>query len=595
MPSVVASKISAPPSKSYTHRALILGSLADGETVIKNFLSSDDTLYTINACRSLGVDIQVEDGTVRIAGTGGKFSVKPGQERIFVGNSGSTIRMMASLAALVQGRVVFEGDPRLHERPVGDLLSALKSLGVQAKSINGNDCPPIEIHGGRLRGGEVAVSGITSSQHISSLLMVAPYAEKDVKIRIIDSLHSKPYVAITIDVMRQFGVEVENRNYEEFIVKSGQKYQGRHYKVEGDYSSAAYFFAAAAIGKGTVVVGNLKPDSAQGDKYFLDILSDMGCIVTYGKNQVKVSRKKDLTGVSVDMGDYPDIVQPLAIVAAFAKGKTKITNIGHLRYKETDRISNTAAELRKMGIEVDVTADTMLITGGKPRGASIETYNDHRMAMSFAIAALFADGEAIINGAESVAKSYPAFFTDLAKIGAKIEEISRTNIVLIGMRGSGKTTVGRLLAQKLGKQFIEMDELIVRRMGLSIPEIVEKYGWGKFREVEKEVTREVARLDNVVNATGGGVVTDEENIRALKQKGKLVWLKVSLDTLLQRIGDDPPRPSLTGKPLREDMAAVLAERTPIYERAADFVIDTDGKMSEEIVESIIQIMKKGDL
>lgn len=592
-PSTVAGKISAPPSKSYTHRALILASLADGETVIENYLSSDDTLHTINACRALGVDIQVEDGTVRIAGTGGKFSVKPRQERIFVGNSGSTIRLMASLAALAPANVIFEGEPRLHERPVGDLLSALKSLGVQAKSIKGNDYPPIEIHGGRLSGGEVAVSGITSSQHISSLLMIAPYAEKDVGIRIIDSLHSKPYVAITIDAMRQFGVGVENRNYEEFIVKSGQKYQGRHYKVEGDYSSASYFFAAAAIGKGTVVVGNLNPDSTQGDKHFLDILSEMGCLVTYGKNQVKVSRQKELIGVAVDMGDFPDIVQPLAIVAAFAKGKTKITNIAHLRYKETDRINNTAAELHKMGIEVDVTADTMLITGGKPKSAVIETYNDHRMAMSFAVAALFADGETVINGAESVAKSYPAFFTDLAQIGAKIEEVRTTNIVLIGMRGSGKTTIGRLLAQKLGKQFIEMDEMIVQRMGLSIPGIVEKYGWGKFRDAEKEVTLEVARLDNVVNATGGGVVANEENISALKQKGKLVWLKVGLDTLVKRIGDDPSRPSLTGKPLREDMAAVLAERTPIYERAADFTIDTDGKMPEDIAELIIKLVRKG--
>jgi len=422
-PSAISGRVSAPPSKSYTHRALILGSLAQGETVIENFLRSDDTLYTINACRSLGVDVQSDGGTLRISGTGGKFSVKPGQERIFVGNSGSTIRMVASLAALAPGRIIFEGESRLHQRPVGDLLSALKGLGVEAKSINGDDCPPIEISGGRLLGGEVKVSGMASSQHISSLLMVAPYAEKDVKIRIIDSLHSKPYVDITIDAMRQFGVEVDNHIYREFIVKSGQKYRGRHYSVEGDYSSAAYFFAAAAIGQRPIIVGNLKPDSAQGDRYFLDILSEMGCQVGYGKEQIEVTRKEGLIGVTVDMGDYPDIVLPLVIVAAFASGKTKITNIGHLRYKETDRISNTATELRKMKIQVDVTPDTMSIIGGNPKGAIIETYNDHRMAMSFAVAAIFADGEAIINSAESVAKSYPGFFADLAQIGAKIEEI----------------------------------------------------------------------------------------------------------------------------------------------------------------------------
>jgi len=359
-PSAVGGRVSAPPSKSYTHRAVMLASLAQGETVIEDFLRSDDTLYTINACRSLGINIQEEGKTLRVIGAGGQFKVKPGQERIFVGNSGSTIRMVASLVALAPARIVLDGDARLRQRPVGDLLAALNSLGVQASSVNGNGCPPIEIPGGKLHGGEVAISGMTSSQHISSLLMVAPYAEDGLKIRIIDRLQSKPYVDITIDAMRQFGVEVENHNYKEFIVRNGQKYQGRHYKVEGDYSSAAYFFAVAAIGRRSIIVDNLKADSAQGDRQFLDILSRMGCSVSYRDGEVEVSRKKALTGVTVDMGDYPDIVQPLVVVAAYARGKTEITNIGHLRYKETDRINNTAAELRKMGIQVDVAEDTMV-------------------------------------------------------------------------------------------------------------------------------------------------------------------------------------------------------------------------------------------
>jgi len=422
-PSAVGGIVAAPPSKSYTHRALILGSLAQGETVIENFLRSDDTQYTIDACRSLGVNIQSEGETLRITGTAGQFPIIPESKRIFVGNSGSTIRMAASLAALAPARVVFDGEARLRQRPVGDLLSALKSLGVQAGSVNGDGCPPIEVHGGKLLGGEVLVSGRASSQHISSLLMVAPYAEGEVSIKITDGLRSKPYVDITIDAMRDFGVEVESHNHEEFIVKSGQKYKGRHYRVEGDYSSAAYFFAAAAIGQGAVAIGNLKANAVQGDRYFLDILSEMGCHVNYYEGQVKVSREKELTGIAVDMGDYPDIVQPLAVVAAYAKGETKITNIGHLRYKESDRINNTAAELGKMGIHVDVTEDTMSISGGKPKGAIIDTYGDHRMAMSFAVVALFADGDTIINGAESVTKSYPGFFADLARIGAKVQEI----------------------------------------------------------------------------------------------------------------------------------------------------------------------------
>jgi 3-phosphoshikimate 1-carboxyvinyltransferase len=253
--------------------------------------------------------------------------------------------------------------------------------------------------------------------------MVAPYAERSVKLKIIGELRSKPYVDITIDVMRQFGVEAENHNYKEFIVSNRQRYQGRHYRIEGDYSAAAYFLAMGAIGQGAVTVGNLKADSVQGDKHFLDILSQMGCLVDCQPDQVKVTRGQELIGITVDMGDYPDIVQPLAIVAAYATGRTEITNIGHLRYKETDRLHNTALELRKMGIEVEVTESTMSIKGGKPRGAVIDTYNDHRMAMSFATAALFAEGDTIINGAEAVKKSYPEFFTDLAKIGAKLEEL----------------------------------------------------------------------------------------------------------------------------------------------------------------------------
>jgi len=422
-PSIVSGMVSAPPSKSYTHRALILGSLARGETVIENFLNSDDIQHTINACRSLGVNLQSDGNTVRITGSDGRFSVQPGHETIFVGNSGSTIRMVAHLAALARGRVIFDGEARLRQRPISDLLSALKSLGVQASSVNGDGFPPIEVRGGKLLGGEVVVSGMASSQHISSLLMIAPYAKRNVKIKVIDGLHSKPYVDITIDAMRHFGVDVVDYNQKEFTATSGQRYRGKHYEIEGDYSSATYFFAMAAIGQSPITVKNLKAKSVQGDRYFLDILSQMGCYVTYQGGQVEVTRDKELAGLSLDMGDYPDIVQPLAIVAAFARGTTEITNIGHLRYKETDRINNMAVELRKMGIEVAVTESTMSIDGGKPKGAVIETYNDHRMAMSFATAALFAQGDTIINGADAVTKSYPGFFTDLAQIGAVIEEI----------------------------------------------------------------------------------------------------------------------------------------------------------------------------
>ncbi len=422
-PSLATGVVPAPPSKSYTHRAVILASLAAGETRIENPLAADDILYTIDACRFLGADIKWDGNVLRVIGTDGQIKVASGRQKIFVGNSGSTIRMVAPLAALAQTKVVFDGDARLRQRPIGDLLSALEGLGVRARSLTNNGFPPIEIHGGRIRGGEVTISGLGSSQHISSLLMIAPYAEDGIRIRVVNGLRSKLYVAMTLGVMRDFGVDVVNRDYEEFSVESGQEYKGQCYRIEGDYSSAAYFLAAGAIGGGPVSVTNLKVDSVQGDRHLLTILSQMGCSVEYQKEQVKISRNKELTGVVIDMGDYPDIVQTVAVVAAYARGKTEITNIGHLKFKETDRISNTAVELGKMRIRTDATKDTIVVYGGRPKGAEIEAHNDHRMAMSFAIASLFADGDSIINGAEAVTKSYPRFFADLANIGAKIEEL----------------------------------------------------------------------------------------------------------------------------------------------------------------------------
>jgi len=423
-PSSVTGEVSAPPSKSYTHRAVILASLATGESIIDNPLLSDDTLYTIDACRSLGADIELEGNRLTITGTGGQIRVTPGRERISAGNSGSTIRMVAPLAALAPTKVVLDGDSRLRQRPVGDLLSALESLGARARSLENNGCPPVEIQGGKLSGGEVTVTGGVSSQHISALLMIAPYTASGLTIKVTNELRSKPYIDITLNAMRDFGVEAVNQDYKEFLVKGNHIYKGKRYRIEGDYSSAAYFLAAGAIGGKPVTVKNLKADSAQGDKSLLNILSAMGCPVVRQKEQVTVYRRDELKGVTIDMGDYPDLVQTVAAVAAYARGKTEMTNIGHLKFKESDRLGDTAAELARMGIRVDVTDNSLVIYGGKPKGAEIEAHNDHRLAMSLAIAAIFAEGNSIINGAEAVSKSYPRFFSDLAGLGAKIEELS---------------------------------------------------------------------------------------------------------------------------------------------------------------------------
>ncbi len=399
-PSKIKGTITAPPSKSVTHRAIIIASLAHGESIINNALLSEDTMYTINGLKSLGVSIRQKNQTLIIKGNGG--NLKAPSEEIFVGNSGSTLRMLTAVSSLASGKTIITGEKRLLARPMGDLLDAIQQRGIR-------------------NGGEIKVRGDISSQYISSLLLIAPFAKKTVQITIEGNLRSKPYVALTIALMKIFGVDVTNKNFREFIVPGNQRYIAQNYTIEGDYSSASYFFAAAAVTQRKVTVKNLNTKSIQADSYFLDILEKMGCSVQKNIDSLSVEGSSKLKGVSVDMNDYPDIVQTLSVVAAFAKGDTHITNIGHLKDKETDRISATANELIKMGITVKATNDTLTITGGKPKGATIQTYNDHRMAMSFAIAGLGATGKTSVQQAEVVIKSYPNFWEDLKSIGAKIE------------------------------------------------------------------------------------------------------------------------------------------------------------------------------
>ncbi len=425
-PGAVSGAVTAPPSKSYSHRALILASLADGESTLTNFLVADDTRYTLDVLDVLGVSHRLDGNTLRVTGSDGRFQTPPGQHRVYVGNSGSTVRMAGPLAALTQGSLVFDGESALHRRPVSDLLQALKVLGIEARSLNRDGNPPIEIQGGLLRGGSVVVGGQISSQHISGLLMVSPYAQRNVHIKVRGGLLSKPYVDITIDAMRAFGGEVGNYNYEQFVVTAGQTYRAREYNVEGDYSSAAFCFALGAIGGQPVTVRGLNPESRQGDRYFLEILKRMGADVRASNDTVTVSRRQPLKGITLDMGNYPDIVQPLAVVAACARGETRINNIGHLIYKETDRINNTSAELLKMGVKLEATEDTLTITGGKPLGAEVDSHRDHRMAMSLAVLALFAEGSTVISGVEAVSKSYHGFLAVLLakRTGLKMIEVT---------------------------------------------------------------------------------------------------------------------------------------------------------------------------
>ena len=408
----VRASILLPGSKSITNRALLLAALADGESRLQAPLHSEDTLYMTQALRDLGVAIdQTPDGDLIVPGHGGSFQAPA--KTLFVGNSGTTVRFLTAAACLTppQSGVVLDGVARMRERPIRDLLGALLALGVQAESLNGHGCPPVRVRGGGLPGGSCRLRGDVSSQFLSALLHVAPYARQDVRIEILGDLVSKPYVDITQSVMNAFGVEFVNDGYQRLAVRSGQRYQGRDYAVEADASNASYFLAAAAVTGGTVTLQNLGSDSIQGDIRFVDVLERMGCRVTRGPH-LTVTGPERLRALDVDMAAIPDTAQTLAVACAFADGPSRLTGLASLRVKETDRVQAITKELTRLGVGVEEGRDFWIITPpaeDRWHGTAIDTYDDHRMAMSFAVAGLRVP-DIVINDPGCVAKTFPDFW-----------------------------------------------------------------------------------------------------------------------------------------------------------------------------------------
>ena len=402
-------EVTAPPSKSFMNRALIISALADGKSTLNNPIYCDDTNHMIKALRLLGVKIKTSKSKVEIIGTGGKFRLP--KETIFVGNAGTTFRFLVSLVVLVKGTVTIDGDKRMRKRPVIDLLNALEQLGAKVKSCSGY--PPIKIDGTNFKGGVAKINSSTSSQFISSLLMVAPYFEKKAKLIVKEKSVSKPYIDMTLDVMKKFGAELRNDDYKTFIVNNSKKYHPIEYTIEGDASNASYFMAAATITKSKIRIKGLNPKSLQSDIKFLSILERLGCETHICKNYIEVTGK-EIKPISIDMNEMPDLVQTLAIILIFSKGKSYIKNIGNLRFKECDRLSALSTELRKLGVRVKEMKSALQIESSfnlsmSCQAVSIETYNDHRMAMSFSIAGLKIEGITIKNP-NCVAKSFPNYW-----------------------------------------------------------------------------------------------------------------------------------------------------------------------------------------
>ena len=408
----VSGEVNVPGSKSLSNRALLLAALAEGETELTNLLDSEDIEHMLNALTKLGINYRLSEDKTQcvVQGNGGAFNVAE-PLKLFLGNAGTAMRPLCAALAASNVDTVLTGEPRMEERPIGDLVDALREADAEVTYLKNEGFPPLQIKGKTLNGGEMSVDGSVSSQFLTALLMAAPLFSGDVTIRIKGELVSKPYIDITLDTMAKFGVTVENDNYQTFTVSGDAKYiaPGK-FMVEGDASSASYFLAAGAIKGGTVRVTGIGQNSIQGDIRFADVLEAMGATVVWHDEYIEVTGAP-LKGVNMDMNHIPDAAMTIATTALFAEGPTTMTNIYNWRVKETDRLAAMATELQKLGAKVEEGHDYIKVwPTDSLKHAEIDTYNDHRIAMCFSLVAL-SDTPVTINDPGCTRKTFPDYFT----------------------------------------------------------------------------------------------------------------------------------------------------------------------------------------
>lgn len=413
----VAAELAVPGSKSLTNRALVVAALAEGRSTLRGALVAEDSEVMLRALGQLGIPVEAEGTTFVVAGQGGRIPRREAELDLRL--SGTSIRFLTAVVALGRGRYLLDGNARMRERPIQDLLSALERLGVRAYTQRGTGCPPVVVEADGWAGGETAVAGGASSQYLSALLMAAPYARRPVTIRVTGELQSKPFADMTLKLMAEFGAIVEREGYAAFEVPTG-RYRARDYPIEGDAMAAGYLWAAAAITGGRVKVTNVGSASVQGDKRFAEVLGAMGCAVSWSAESCEVTGPAHgrLRGGRFDLNDMPDQAQTLAVCALFADAPVRIENVWNLRIKETDRLSALSAELAKFGAAVEEGEDHLVVHPlARPPGlVTVETYGDHRMAMALALAGLRLPG-VTIRDPGCVAKTFPDFFEVLSALG----------------------------------------------------------------------------------------------------------------------------------------------------------------------------------
>ena len=454
----MAGTVVLPGSKSISNRTLLLAALAEGVTEVKGLLASDDTSHMLSALATLGVkcEQQGDSRDYRVQGVGGVLPVK--RADLFLGNAGTAFRPLTAALALSQGDYKLSGVPRMHERPIGDLVDALRQLGADVAYLGNDGFPPLQLKPAAIKaGGRVQIRGNVSSQFLTALLMALPLTGVTTTVEVVGELISKPYIEITLNLMRRFGVEVERHGWQEFVVHGGQRYISPGLiHVEGDASSASYFLAAGAIGGGPVRVEGVGKTSIQGDIRFAETLAAMGATITMGDNWVEASGSGKLKAIDADLNHIPDAAMTIAVAALFADGTTTIRNIASWRVKETDRIAAMATELRKVGATVEEGADYIRVTPPQTLtpNAAIDTYDDHRMAMCFSLVAL--GGVPVrINDPKCVGKTFPEYFEVFGKLAGSAIPV----IAIDGPSASGKGTVAQRVAEKLGFHYLDSGAL----------------------------------------------------------------------------------------------------------------------------------------
>ncbi len=581
-------KLKTPGSKSIANRALILNFLTGNKTELKNLPDCDDTKYMIEGIK--------------------KLNNKNKTVKIHTGNAGTATRFLTAAATLAGKTVLMDGDDRMRERPMRKLIQALTDLGAEIESENGK--LPIKIKSIKPTGGKIKIPGNISSQYISAILMIAPFLEKPTQIQVEQKLYSKAYVEMTLKIMKSFGVPEEcisfSSNLKNLKIKPVKNLLvPKSYTIEPDASSASYIAAFTSLNpEKKVLLLNLYKNSIQGDIKFVSYLEKMGVQIKEQKEGLLIEGPTKLKPLKkVNMNNTPDLVMTFAILATQTEGKTRIENIENLRVKECDRLQTLETELKKLGVKVKTGKDFIEIEGKKdvpgnvfsgktPRKILIKTYNDHRIAMAFALLdGISKNFNLQIENPSCVSKSYTTFWKDLSKLKSSFspaKNLPKKNIILIGLRGSGKTTLGKKLAKKLNFNFIDTDEEIEKKEKIPTSEIIEKKGLPHFRKIEKQVITELSKQittpNKTVISTGGGAILDAKNVKKLKKIGTPIYLQRSTQGCVNYIKKSKKyRPPLTKNTnLQKEMMQIYKERRPLYEKIADIKIKRTDNLSKDI-------------